>query len=96
MTALAYALLGLLMGEAVWQRWQDFSRPLLPLYVLGLLAVLPRQTRGRRPAPTTDESEVGSEPGHGHPPIPGVAANSSSEPVHTDPAPGWRGSHLRR
>jgi len=32
-------LLGLVMGEQVWARWQDFSRVLLPIYAIGLVGV---------------------------------------------------------
>lgn len=37
-----FAVLGALMGDCVWRRWEDFSRPLLPLYAFGLLALLGR------------------------------------------------------
>ena len=37
----AYIGLALFMGPDVWKRWQDFSRPLLPLYVIGFLACIP-------------------------------------------------------
>jgi hypothetical protein len=34
------AALGVFMGRLVWARWQDFTRPLLPLYAFGLVAIL--------------------------------------------------------
>lgn len=37
----AYVGLALFMGPDVWKRWQDFSRPLLPLYVIGFIACIP-------------------------------------------------------
>ena len=45
---LAYALFGAVLGTVVWHRWQDFGRPLLPLYAFGLLIVM---TRISRPEP---------------------------------------------
>lgn len=33
------AVLAAFLGDCVWRRWEDFSRPLLPLYALGLLAL---------------------------------------------------------
>lgn len=44
----AAALLGVCMGPSVWGRWQDFTRPLLPLYALGF-AGLPSPRAGVRP-----------------------------------------------
>lgn len=41
---LAHLGLAVLMGALVWRRWEDFSRPLLPIYVLGILAALPTST----------------------------------------------------
>jgi hypothetical protein len=38
---IAYAAFALVMGSNVWLRWQDFSRPLLPLYALAILAIVP-------------------------------------------------------
>lgn len=35
----AYLLFAPLMGSAVWRRWQDFGRPLLPLYAFALVLV---------------------------------------------------------
>jgi hypothetical protein len=37
---LAIGVFGAFMGPAVWARWQDFSRPLLPLYAYGPLVVI--------------------------------------------------------
>jgi hypothetical protein len=37
---LVSALLVPFMGSVVWRRWQDFGRPLLPLYAFGLVALL--------------------------------------------------------
>jgi len=36
---IAYLLFAPLMGPAVWRRWQDFGRPLLPLYAFALVLV---------------------------------------------------------
>lgn len=38
----AHAAFALCMGPLVWSRWEDFSRPLLPLFALGLVAVASR------------------------------------------------------
>lgn len=35
----AFAVLAALLGECVWRRWEDFTRPLLPLFALGLVAL---------------------------------------------------------
>ncbi len=40
------------MGSVVWRRWQDFGRPLLPMFVFGLVAAL--EICGRRAQPTGD------------------------------------------
>jgi hypothetical protein len=37
---IAFGGFGAFMGAAVWARWQDFGRPLLPLYAYGLLIVI--------------------------------------------------------
>jgi hypothetical protein len=36
----AYATFAAFFGTDVWRRWQDFSRPLLPLYAYSVLALL--------------------------------------------------------
>ena len=41
----AYARPAVLMGEDVWKRWEDFSRPSLPLFALVLWLVLPMRPR---------------------------------------------------
>ena len=47
---LAYGLFAAVLGTVVWHRWQDFGRPLLPLYTYGLLIVMTLITRPE-PAP---------------------------------------------
>lgn len=37
-----FAVLALFMGDCVWRRWSDFTRPMLPLYALGLVALSTR------------------------------------------------------
>lgn len=41
----AFVAVGALMGTCVWLRWEDFSRPLLPVYGFGLLALADRPGR---------------------------------------------------
>lgn len=38
--ALAYVGLALALGPATWRRWEDFGRPLTPLYGFAILAVI--------------------------------------------------------
>lgn len=45
---IGYISLGVLMGENVWARWEDFSRPLLPLYAAALILALPSSARAER------------------------------------------------
>jgi hypothetical protein len=45
---LAFAALALFMGVAVWHRWEDFSRPILPMYAFALVVVA--GSLGRAPA----------------------------------------------
>ena len=42
---LGYGIFSAALGMLVWNRWQDFGRPLLPLYAYGLLIVMTRITR---------------------------------------------------
>lgn len=41
-----FAVLAVFMGDCVWRRWSDFTRPLLPLYAFALVAL------GTRTQPT--------------------------------------------
>jgi hypothetical protein len=50
---LAHVLLASVLGEAVWLRWNDFGRVLLPLVVFGLLALAP----GTVEVPADERSE---------------------------------------
>jgi hypothetical protein len=43
MAHLGYAAVA---GSNVWMRWEGFSRVLLPLYVLGVIALLPTESSG--------------------------------------------------
>ncbi len=36
---LGYGVLALFLGHTVWQQWQDFTRPLAPLFVVGLVVL---------------------------------------------------------
>lgn len=44
--AVGYAALAVVMGPGAWSRWEDFSRPLLPLFALGAVALI---RAGREP-----------------------------------------------
>jgi hypothetical protein len=52
--ALAHVLLAAIAGSDVWQSWVNFSRPLLPLYVFGLISLASRPNTQpiRPPEPT--------------------------------------------
>lgn len=46
-----FVVLAAVMGEAVWARWEDFTRPLLALHVFGLVALMsPERRRDGREA----------------------------------------------
>lgn len=53
-----YAALGAFMGDCVWRRWEDFTRPLMPLYVFGLLALLGGALHNRALDSTTPRDDV--------------------------------------
>lgn len=40
--ALLTAVLATAMGAAVWARWEDFTRPLVPMFAFGIIALLSR------------------------------------------------------
>jgi hypothetical protein len=56
----AFAIFGAFMGAAVWHRWQDFSRPILPLYAYGFLVVVTSAVAsfGARDAGSTAERDT--------------------------------------
>jgi hypothetical protein len=59
----AFGGFGACMGSAVWLRWQDFARPLLPLYAYGALIVLTFLSAAvARPAAPVAASDAWSEP----------------------------------
>jgi hypothetical protein len=45
LVVIAYAGFAMIMGTNVWLRWQDFVRPLAPLYVLGVVVAVARPRR---------------------------------------------------
>lgn len=51
----AHLVLAVLMGDDVWKRWEDFGRPLLPLFALAFVLALPRAlpTRGSEEEPAS-------------------------------------------
>jgi hypothetical protein len=59
---IAYGLFAAFFGTAVWERWQDFSRPLLPLYAYGVVIVLTRVSRAVSDEPQPAPSPVGLTP----------------------------------
>jgi hypothetical protein len=50
---LAYGAFALFMGVNVWLRWEDFTRPLAPLYALGLVLVFAPKRPGTNAASGT-------------------------------------------
>jgi hypothetical protein len=56
--ALAYGAFALFMGPNVWLRWEDFTRPLAPLYALGLVLVFAPKSPGTNAASGTAQTAL--------------------------------------
>lgn len=59
LVAAGFAVLAAFMGDCVWRRWEDFSRPLLPLMALGLVVLTTRAAGPRPPAGREPVDAVG-------------------------------------